>query len=388
MIDSLRVLRCSHSLALVLACTLVAACTDSESGTKSRAIQELEVQLREVLLLGRDDSATSEYLFGNPKFVVTDAQGRIYVADEAVINIRVYDTSGQYVRTLGQRGRGPMEFRSFSGLAINQDQELIALDRSNARITRFSTEGQLRSTHSRLRWATAIIRPFREGYLFLSHQTSEIGEIDHLFRVYVPSFEEALVTFGSTDEIIDPHSKIEASLLTVKPGSFIFVDGGVLYAPYLYSGKLYLYAEDEGQWNQAKQLNGVVEKKAYTKVHNPVIYENADFVVHYAGIGEGARLHNTSLGLFRLQDGRIVHFTFSEFGKERVFGLEVYDGDGQLTGYGVIEKVPLSAQGTANLFQSIVWKDERDCFYIIDRTEEPVIRVVELEYRPTDMVQS
>ena len=64
--------------------------------------------------------------------------------------------------------------------------------------------------------------------------------------------------------------------------------------------------------------------------------------------------------------------------------MEVLDGNGQLVGYGVIEKIPLTAQGIANLFLEVVWKDEQDRFYVIDRTYQPVIRVVELEIRPTD----
>ena len=384
----LRRQRCRHGLALVLTCTLVAACSSRESGTGSRAIQELDVQLHEVLIIGGDDSASPEYLFGSPRFVVTDAQGHIYVADRAVMNIRVFDATGQYIRTLGARGRGPMEFQSFRGLAINEDQELIVLDRTNARITRFTTEGQLLSTHPRSRSASAIMRPFRDGYLFLSHETSEPGETDSLFRIYGPGFEKADVTFGSSDDIADPYSKIETSKLSGEPGSFILTEGGVLYAPSLYEGRLYLYTEGEGQWALTGKLSGLVEKRSYTEVSNPTIYENADLVIYYAGIKEGARLHNTSLGIFRLQNDRIVHFTFVEFGRERYFGVEVFDGEGQLTGYGVIEKIPLSAQGTASLFLDIAWKDKEDRFYIIDRRDKPVIRVVELEYAPVGMTQS
>ena len=380
-----RVLCCKHSLALVLTCTFVAACTSNESSTGSRVIQELDVQLREVFLLGGDESASPEYLFGDPSYIVTDAHGRIYVADEAVMNIRVYDDSGHYIRTLGERGQGPMEFQSFRGLAINQGQELIALDRRNRRITRFSTEGQLLSTHSRQRWASAVIRPFRDGYLFLSHQTGEPGEIDHLFRVYGAGFEQPTVAFGSTDQIADPYNKIETSELTAEPGSFIFTEGGLLYAPSLYEGKLYLYTEAGEQWALTSTLDGLVEKRAYTEVKNPVIYENADLVIRYAGIEKGARVHNTSLGLFRLQDDRIVHFAIIEFGGQRNFGVEVFDADGQLVGYGAIEKIPVSAKGIANLFLEVVWKDELDRFYVIDRMDHPVIRVVELEIRPTDM---
>ncbi len=372
-------------LALVLTCTLVAACAKNEPGIGSRVIPELDVQLREVFLLGGDESASPEYLFGSPRYVVTDAQGRIYVADQEVMNIRVYDDSGRYIRTLGERGQGPMEFQSFDGLAINQEQELIALDRTNRRITRFSAEGQLLSTHPRQRWARADIRPFRDGYLFLSHQTSEPGEVDHLFRIYGPAFEQPTVTFGSTDQIADPYSKIETTMLSAEPNSFILTDGGLLYAPSLYEGKLYLYSEAGGQWALTSTIDGLVEKRAYTEVKNPSIYENVDMMIFYAGIEKGAKLHNTSLGLFRLQDDRIVHFTKVEFGRHRYFGVEVLDGKGQLVGYGAIEKIPLTAQGIANLFLDILWKDELDRFYVIDRMDQPVIRVVELEIRPTEM---
>jgi len=344
----------------------------------------LDVQLREVLLLGADESASAEYLFGRPRYVVTDAQGRIYVADQDVMNIRVYDDSGRYIRTLGERGQGPMEFQSFEGLAINQEQELIALDRTNRRVTRFSTEGQLLSTHPRQRWASADIRPFRDGYLFLSHQTSEPGDIDYLFRVYESGIEQPTVTFGSTDQIADPYNKIETTMLSAEPNSFIFTDWGLLYAPSLYEGKLYLYSEAGGQWALTSTIDGLVEKRAYTEVKNPSIYENVDMMIFYAGIEKGAKLHNTSLGLFRLQDDRIVHFTKVEFGRQRYFGVEVFDRDGQLVGYGAIKKIPLTAQGIANLFLEIAWKDEQDRFYVIDRTYQPVIRVVELEIRPTD----
>ena len=93
-------------------------------------------------------------------------------------------------------------------------------------------------------------------------------------------------------------------------------------------------------------------------------------------------MHNSSKGLFRLQNHQIVHFTFCEFGQERLFGLEVFEEDGSLIGYGVIDRVPLTAYGTASLKLRVVWKDDHDRFYIIDREEKPVIRVVELEFGP------
>ena len=62
--------------------------------------------------------------------------------------------------------------------------------------------------------------------------------------------------------------------------------------------------------------------------------------------------------------------------------MELFDQRGNLTAYGPIERVPLDAYGTATLELDIAWKDDQDRLYIIDRTETPVIRVVEVQYGP------
>lgn len=373
-------------LCSVLVCSVAAACANSESeiGKTSRSIQELDVQLRDVLILGADDSASPEYLFGAPRFVVTDSQGHIYVADEAVMNIRSYDAAGHYLRTIGQRGQGPGEFQSFTGMTINRQDEIITLDRGNARFTRFSPEGKELDTHPSRMWAVSRIHPFRGGYLILNNHAEGEGVTDYLFRGFNPNFQETTVVFGSADEIIDPDEMLEQTSLSADPGSFIFMDSGVLFAPSLYEGKLYLYTEEQGQWKQARQFLGHVGiRRSYKKIlDGPMDTEHVDALLRYAGKDVGALVHNSSKGLFRLQDQHIVHFTFCEFGQERLFGVEVFEEDGSLIGYGVIDRVPLTAHGTASLKLRVVWKDDQDRFYIIDQEEKPVIRVVELEFGP------
>ena len=366
-----------------LAFALMTACSGNGDvpGGGSRAVQKLEVQLRDVLTLGSDSSASSEYLFGRPRFVATDSQNRIYVADESYMHVRVYDASGRYIRTIGQRGQGPMEFQSFRALTVNDRDEVIVLDRTNARITRFTPEGRELATRPTNIAADSQLRQFEEGYLILNNNSTGPGAIEYLFRGYDADFRETSVAFGSTAEIIATDKRLEQMMLFSRPGSFAFMDGRVLYAPTVYGGKLFLYKEDHGQWSRTGQLQGHVEKTAFTKVTGRSIEANeVDVLVYYAGQRAGALVHNTSMGVFRLQDQQIVHFTFSEFGRERLWGLELFNQTGSLVGYGVLDRVPLNSYGAAILRIDVVWKDSRDRFYIIDRQGAPVIRVVELEY--------
>lgn len=367
-------------------CTLtvgIAACEGAETTVPAlpESVQELDVQLNDVLVVGQSTSDSSEYSFGLPKYVVTDSQGLFYVADEAVMNIRVFDSSGHFVRTIGQRGAGPLEFLSFNAMTITDLDEFIVLDRMNARITRFSNDGVLQASRPMQTMANNLIRPFQSEFLVLSNDAPEPGYTDHLFRVYDSGFQETSTAFGSADEVMDVDEVLEQIAFSFDPGSFINIEGKVLYAPSLYDGRIHVYAEQDGQWIRSRQLRGLVEKPAYTKAKGDD--QEADIELRYAGQLIRAVLHNKSQGIFRLKSREIVHFTFCEFGTERLFGVEVFDPRGELTGYGIIDKVPVSATGTASLMLDIAWKDEQDRFYIIDRTETPVIRVVELEISPS-----
>ena len=299
------------------------------------------------------------------------------------MNIRVYDASGQYIRTVGQRGQGPMEFQSFRALTVNDQDEVIVLDRTNARVTRFTPEGRELATRPVNIVADSQIRPFQAGYLILNNDSSVPGGINYLFRGYDTDFRETSVVFGSTGEIIDTDDRLEQMMLFSVPGSFTFMEGQVVYAPYLYDGKLFVYEEGHGRWSRSRELQGHVDKTAYTRVTGGSFGANeVDFLFRYADKRVGALIHNTSMGVFRLQDGQIVHLTFCEFGRERLWGLEVFDQSGSMVGYGVFDRIPLDSHGTALFRVDVAWKDALDRFYIIDRQASPVIRVVELEYNP------
>lgn len=71
------------------------------------------------------DNENSDDFFGLISGVATDKNERVYVFDERQQLIKVYDSNGILLTTLGGRGRGPEEFDKAKGLAIYNNMWLL-----------------------------------------------------------------------------------------------------------------------------------------------------------------------------------------------------------------------------------------------------------------------
>jgi hypothetical protein len=80
-------------------------------------------------------------LFGNISTFEVDESGNIYVFESQAQELRVFNASGQYIRTIGREGGGPGEFRQGIGLAWAPDGLLWVVDPGNSRISAFDTTG-------------------------------------------------------------------------------------------------------------------------------------------------------------------------------------------------------------------------------------------------------
>ncbi len=91
-------------------------------------------------------------LLNTPNDVVTDALGNAYVGDghggqglnaapDAVARIAVFDRNGNFVRTFGQLGSGPGEFRTPHGVDIDGMNRLVVADRGNNRLQILELDG-------------------------------------------------------------------------------------------------------------------------------------------------------------------------------------------------------------------------------------------------------
>ena len=77
-----------------------------------------------------------EQVFGEIADVEVDSLGQIYVLDGYSKDIRVFDRSFRYLRTLGRPGRGPEEFSGWILASPYSQGTLLVIDPGNVRITR------------------------------------------------------------------------------------------------------------------------------------------------------------------------------------------------------------------------------------------------------------
>ncbi|MEZ4455192.1 MAG: 6-bladed beta-propeller [Gemmatimonadales bacterium] len=97
---------------------------------------------RPVVLIGREGDAN--YEFNHVWAAVRFPDGLIGVADRSP-TIRIYDTTGRFLRTLGRDGSGPGEFRNVTRMFLSGDT-LIVYDFRQRRLTSYLADGTLIGT--------------------------------------------------------------------------------------------------------------------------------------------------------------------------------------------------------------------------------------------------
>ena len=88
--------------------------------TLSGSVWGAEATLVPEMTIGRLDGP-EEYLFGNIRSIAVAGDGAVYVLDLQAQHVRVFDSLGVYVETLGRRGEGPGEFTEAEAIAALPD---------------------------------------------------------------------------------------------------------------------------------------------------------------------------------------------------------------------------------------------------------------------------
>lgn len=90
----------------------------------------------------------SQYLHSNIiSEVLPGDDGNMFVADSWLSKVIVFDSTGAFVRQIGQQGRGPGDFESVRALRI-QGENLYTLDTNLQRVTSFeATSGKVNETY-------------------------------------------------------------------------------------------------------------------------------------------------------------------------------------------------------------------------------------------------
>jgi len=101
----------------------------------------LVVNLQENWRLGMDDESDEEF-FGVIARVLVDGDGRVFVLDAQLNEIKIYDADGMYETTIGREGEGPGEFRGASDMFFTSDGRIAVMQTLPGRIVTLSKDGE------------------------------------------------------------------------------------------------------------------------------------------------------------------------------------------------------------------------------------------------------
>ncbi len=104
--------------------------------TLSGSVWGAEATLVPEVAIGQVDGP-EEYLFGRLTSIAVDDSRRVYVLDDQAQHVRVYDSEGVYLETLGRQGEGPGEFTRAESIAMLPDGRLAVRDPGNLRVQVF-----------------------------------------------------------------------------------------------------------------------------------------------------------------------------------------------------------------------------------------------------------
>lgn len=398
-----------HRLSIIVSTIILISCTgeDDQNVTVDRSNVPNTITMKSNLVIGLEEQP-AEYQFGQPIAVRTDVEGNIYVADRASKYIKVFDQDGNYLRSLGGRGRGPGEFQEMEFMEWTPEGNLVLMDRGNMLYTVISTNGEFVEAFpynfSNQFYPTQIkyINNNEMVALFLSGSNrSDIPMFKRdLFHIYSTDFQNSVYSFVPFNrlQLRDSHAWVE---MMTAPGSFSLSSNyeDLIYSPGIYYGSLYRYIKEDEKWIFNQEINGikptVIPHEAYTSTEVFEANRNLPGVsMWYYGSGDPhvGRILSLDLGTFRLNNGKLIHFwgerienedfridSISEYHYLNIFA-QIFNGKGEIEQYGFILslKEPLHHRSMGSM---VNWKDKNDHFYMIEQTVDavPVIRRFELE---------
>ena len=116
--------------------------------------------------IGREEEGP--YQFGFVYRALFTEGGAIAVPEYGSQELRIFDSSGLHLRTLGGRGEGPGEFQRFSGANRFPGDSLAAFDGQLSRITIFSpSSGEQRTILSQVEGNFAVFGILEDGHFLL-----------------------------------------------------------------------------------------------------------------------------------------------------------------------------------------------------------------------------
>jgi hypothetical protein len=103
---------------------------------------EGKLKLKLVRIWGGEEEEDENKFFKSPINMLIDKQGLVYICDQHSHFIKVFKGSGEYIRTIGRKGKGPGDLYGPIFMSLYPDGDLVVSEKGGLRIQHFSPKGK------------------------------------------------------------------------------------------------------------------------------------------------------------------------------------------------------------------------------------------------------
>lgn len=225
-----------------------------------------EWQVVEELRIG---SAMSEGpdLFGAIYSFDVDAWGRIFVLDDQAQEVRIFDSDGVFVRTVGQKGEGPGEFTSAVSVDLSRNGEIWVMGMREGRVSIFDTTGTwLRQERTSTGGWT--VRPYPGGFDPMGRYNVLIQSAG---RRWMVRFDQS---YSPIDTIPLPENPVERQFFETPGASTSVPFQGTMRWRFSPTGTVWTLLT--GRYELTEMTTGGEVLRTVTKDHEPIPVTDED----------------------------------------------------------------------------------------------------------------
>ena len=179
------------------------------------------LELKEELSIG-GSNAQDDHAFGLIQDVVVDDAGSIYVLDQRNSQVKVFDASGKYVRTIGRQGQGPGEFERPMNLSLNRAAGELAVHQPS-RMSFYKPDGAFLRDVSFRGMGAVLGRIDSRGHIYRTEFVPDDNGPRYVAKKFGPD-GAALSELESSPAPVSPKGAGKIKVATLLPASYFQLD--------------------------------------------------------------------------------------------------------------------------------------------------------------------
>ena len=194
--------------------------------------KEKKVIFKEEFCVGSKDQ-DKNYVFHQPKDMVVDRNGAIYILDSDNYRIQKFDKTGNYLLTIGQKGQGPGDIMSALDIELDSKGNLFVFDMGNSRISKFDPQGRfLNSIKTKINPFCGALDSEDNIYVFYEHD----GKLIHKFNSQGKHMFSFMAKIKNENKIVEFHQNNVGRIVTADEDKVILALA-YPYAIYIHNTK-------------------------------------------------------------------------------------------------------------------------------------------------------